>query len=317
VRLRKGGVAVDITKWWDKWRWPVRLMGVVLLAMQLDGTALAGDRPVAEFTVVVQEKTIKLLENPQKVVTVWAFGLEGQEATVPGPVIRVQKGTLVRIHFKNTHVLPHSMHFHGVHPFNMDGNGVRKLGKEQLQMPGESYTYEWTPAEPGYYLYHCHFDTLNHMDHGMYGFFIVEDSAWPSVDREMLTIWDEWDTDGDGRYDTHTINTRSAPDQEPLTARVGEKVRLVMANVGSEVHAPHLHGVMWMVIDPSDLKTPLSNDSNGVISLAAAQIKAVEFEAPDPGTWLFHCHVLPHVADDGLYDRGMLTTLNVTKKEPL
>jgi len=291
------------------------LIGVILLVVNLNGTSRAGDRPVVEFNIVVQEKTIELLGNPKKVATVWAFGLEGQEATVPGPVIRVKKGARVRIHFKNTHVLPHSMHFHGVHPYKMDGNGVRKLGTEQLQMPGESYTYEWTPAEPGYYLYHCHFDTLNHMDHGMYGLFIVEDPAWPAVDQEILTMWDEWDIDGDGRYDTHTINTRSAPDQKPLTAKVGEKVRLVMANVGSDVHTPHMHGVMWEAIDSRDLRTRLLNDANGVMSLAPAQLKVVEFVTPDPGTWLFHCHVLPHVADDGLYERGMLTTLNVIREQ--
>jgi FtsP/CotA-like multicopper oxidase with cupredoxin domain len=88
-------------------------------------------------------------------------------------------------------------------------------------------------------------------------------SHGPSVDRELLTIWDEWDIDGDGRYDTHTINTRSTPDEEPLTAKVGEKVRLVMANVGFEVHAPHMHGVKWTVIDPSVLRTPLAKNTTG------------------------------------------------------
>jgi len=133
-----------------------------------------------------------------------------------------------------------------------------------------------------------------------------------AVDRELLTVWDEWDIDGDGRYDTHTINTKSTPDEEPLVAKVGEKVRLVMANVGAEVHAPHMHGVKWTVIDPSAL-TPLSKNYNGVLSLAPAQIKVVEFIPPNLGIWLFHCHVLPHVADDGLYHRGMLTRLNVLK----
>ncbi|TFG63099.1 MAG: hypothetical protein E4H32_04910 [Nitrospirales bacterium] len=297
---------------WDRWLWPIHLIGFVMLAIGFDGTALAKTQTVVDFTVVVQEKTIELLHHPKKEVTVWAFGLEGQEATVPGPVIRVQMGTRVRVHFKNTHVLPHSMHFHGVHPFNMDGNGIRELGKEQLQMPGEDYTYEWTPIAPGYYLYHCHFDTANHLEHGMYGFFIVEDPAWPKVDRELLTIWDEWDVDGDGRLDTHTINSKSTPDEEPLTAKVGEKVRLVMANVGAEVHAPHMHGVKWIVLDPDDL-TPIDKDYNGVLSLASAQIKVVEFVPTNLGTWLFHCHVLPHVADDGLYHRGMLTRLNVLK----
>ena len=125
--------------------------------------------------MTVKETTITLLDNPQKQVTVWAYTLKGTKPSVPGPHIRVSKGDLVRIHFTNTHNLPHTMHFHGVHPFNMDGNGQRDMGVEQLQMPGESYTYEWVAEDPGFYFYHCHFDTANHLDHGMYGLFVVED----------------------------------------------------------------------------------------------------------------------------------------------
>ena len=148
-----------------------------------DRIIYAKEIPVKEFSITVEEMTLTLLEDPKKEATVWAYALEGEKPSVPGPVIRVNKGDLVKVHFTNTHQLPHTMHFHGVHPFNMDGNGQRTMGREQLQMPGESYTYEWMAEDPGYYLYHCHFDTANHMDHGMYGLFVVEDPTWPQVDK--------------------------------------------------------------------------------------------------------------------------------------
>jgi mono/diheme cytochrome c family protein/plastocyanin len=277
----------------------------------------AAEQPVKEFTMVVQEKTIQLLDDPKKEVTVWAYGLEGQEATVPGPVIRVQVGDLVRVHFKNTHRLPHTIHFHGMHPFNMDGNGQRALGKEQVQLPGESYTYEFVARDPGYYLYHCHFNTAVHMDHGMYGLFIVEDPAWPHVDRELITFWDEWDLDGDGKDDAHTINTRSAPDYAPFEIATGQKVRLILANIGWVLHTPHLHGHTWTLVDPGNLREMLSSNPNGVVSIGPAEVKVVEFMPRREGTWLFHCHVVPHVADDDTYPRGMLTILKVRKADGL
>ncbi len=40
--------------------------------------AIAQNRPVKEFTMVVQEKAISLMDDPKKAVTVWAYGLEGQ-----------------------------------------------------------------------------------------------------------------------------------------------------------------------------------------------------------------------------------------------
>lgn len=287
------------------------VIGLLTLSGGFQADASAEGRPVKEFRIFVKEKTIQLLEDPLKQVTVWAYGLEGQEATVPGLVLRVQVGDLVRVHFRNTHTLPHTMHFHGEHPFVMDGNGQRNLGQEQVQMPGESYTYEWVANTPGYYLYHCHFDTANHLDHGMYGLFVVEDPEWPKVDRELITFWDEWDIDGDGQYDTHTINSRSAPNYQSLSALRGETVRLVMANLGYELHTPHLHGQKWSETDTGHLRKVLNSNNNGVISLAPAEIKIVEFMPVYEGTWLFHCHVVPHVADDRKYPRGMLTTLYV------
>ncbi|GJL49105.1 MAG: hypothetical protein NPIRA01_03320 [Nitrospirales bacterium] len=274
-------------------------------------TLFAQDRPVKVFSITVQETTITLLEDPKKEVSVWAYVLKGEKPSVPGPVIRVHKGDLVKVHFTNTHHLPHTMHFHGVHPFNMDGNGQRDMGREQLQMPGESYTYEWVAKEPGFYLYHCHFDTANHLDHGMYGLFIVEDPSWPQVDRELVTFWDEWDTDGDSTYETHTINSHSAPSDAPLKAKVGERVRLVLANVGFEFHTPHLHGHTWSEVNPGTLERPGWNNPNGVVSIGPAEIKVVEFVAKHSGTWLLHCHILPHVTDDEKYPRGMLTRLEV------
>lgn len=287
---------------------------LLLLLVTLLGGAAEGwseDRPVREFTMTVQERTVRLLDDPVKDVTVWAYGLEGEEATVPGPVIRVQSGDLVRVTFKNTHSLPHTIHFHGTHPFEMDGNGQRALGREQLQLPGESYTYEFVAGAPGYYLYHCHFNTAVHIDHGMYGLFVIEDPAWPAVDREIITFWDEWDTDGDGVSDTHTVNTRSAPSYRPLEANTGDKIRLVLANMGWELHTPHLHGHTWDLIDPGNLRDVLSSQPNGVVSIGPAEIKVVEFIPDQAGVWLFHCHVVPHVADDGVYPRGMLTVLDV------
>ena len=279
-------------------------------------TLYAQEQSVKEFFITVQETSLTLLKDPQKEVTVWGYALKDENPSVPGPMIRVNRGDRIKVHFTNTHTLPHTMHFHGMHPFIMDGNGQRTMGREQLQMPGESYTYEWVAEDQGFYFYHCHFDTATHIDHGMYGLFIVEDPSWPKVDREMFTIWDEWDTNDDGRYETHTINSRSAPDYVPLQAKAGERIRLILANIGFEFHTPHLHGQRWEEVNPANLRWPTSDNPNGVVSIGPAEIKVVEFVVHYPGTWLFHCHVVPHVADDGKYPRGMLTILEVSGDAP-
>ncbi len=60
--------------------------------------------------------------------------------TVPGPVIRATEGDLLRVRFTNGGSHPHTIHFHGIHPANMDG-------VFEIVEPGGSFTYEF-PARP-------------------------------------------------------------------------------------------------------------------------------------------------------------------------
>ncbi len=282
-----------------------------LTSLLLMNPMVTGAQTVKEFTLVVQEKEITLLESPNKTVTVWAYGFEGEEATVPGPVIRVNKGDLVRIHFKNTHNLPHTIHMHNIHDLNMDGNGVTALGQEQLQLPGDEYTYEFVANQAGVTFYHCHTDTRNHIDFGMYGLIIVDDPEVPPVDQEFITVWDEWDLDRDGEYETHTINSKSFPTAATFTAKVGERVRLILGNIGFQVHSPHMHSTVWDVMNPGDFNDVLWTDPNAVVSLVPGEVKVLEFTPQKPGTWLFHCHFVTHVEDNGVYPRGMLAVVTI------
>ncbi len=68
-------------------------------------------------------------------------------------------------------------------------------------------------------------------------------------------------------------------------------------------------------MNAGNLQRPGWDNPNGVVSIGPAEIKVVEFVVQHEGTWLFHCHVVPHVADDGKYPRGMLTMLTVSGKD--
>ena len=64
-----------------------KILTMVMIMIGMPCSNLFGqDRPLKEFNVTVQETTISLLEDPQKEVTVWAYALEGEEPTVPGPI---------------------------------------------------------------------------------------------------------------------------------------------------------------------------------------------------------------------------------------
>jgi len=113
---------------------------------------------------------------PGKFETFWVFAPEGagmcSPARVPSPTIRVEEGDHLRIHLRNTHYFPHTIHFHGtIHPNAMDG--VPDITQPPVK-PGEEFTYEFIAKNPGTHFYHCHVQPDVHVLMGLVGMFIIE-----------------------------------------------------------------------------------------------------------------------------------------------
>ncbi len=136
---------------------------------------------------------------PAAHVQLWAFACRSSsnplppdlcgplvDPTLPGPLLHVSKGDLVRLIFKNTHEKPHTIHLHGFHRNNVDG--VHPVA------PHENFLIEFVANPCGTYVYHCHINTPLHQDRGMYGQFVVDcpDSDQNPTDlHEFLLVVDE------------------------------------------------------------------------------------------------------------------------------
>ena len=71
-----------------------------------------------------------------------------------------------------------------------------------------------------------------------------------------------------------------------LTMRVGERVRwYLMGTTNFEVHAPHWHGNTVLI----------QGRRSDVASLLTMGMIIADMVPDNPGTWLFHCHVGPHL----------------------
>ena len=80
-------------------------------------------------------------------------------------------------------------------------------------------------------------------------------------------------------------------------------------NEGSQVHPMHLHQFDQIVLarDGFPLDSPYVAD---VINVAPGERYSVLVLLDKPGTWMWHCHILPHVENDtGMF--GMVTALVV------
>lgn len=154
----------------------------------LPGSPLVAAAENARFTTgKVRSHAISLVAGMVDLggpaVATWSY-----DGTVPGPVIRVSKGDVVRATFANRISQPTTVHWHGVELRNdMDGT----LVTQQPVQPGASFTYEFKASEPGTYWYHPHVGTQ--LDRGLYGMLIVDDPAEAgNYDQEWLVVLDDW-----------------------------------------------------------------------------------------------------------------------------
>ena len=85
----------------------------------------------------------------------------------PGPTIRIPRGVIFHCRTDSSGG-PHTIHWHGIEPSPIN-DGVGHCSMEL----GE-YTYQFQPNHIGTYFYHCHRNTMQHFEFGLYGLLIVE-----------------------------------------------------------------------------------------------------------------------------------------------
>jgi len=95
----------------------------------------------------------------------------------PGPTIRHPRGKMFQCNAQGKGPPPHTIHWHGLEPTPMN-DGVGHCSMEIGQ-----YMYQFQPNWIGTYFYHCHRNTVQHFEFGLYGMFLVEppDAYDPSI----------------------------------------------------------------------------------------------------------------------------------------
>ena len=69
----------------------------------------------------VREYTLRAVDREIEIAPGVFFPAWTYNGTVPGPVLRATEGDTLRVRFENGGSHPHTIHFHGIHPPNMDG----------------------------------------------------------------------------------------------------------------------------------------------------------------------------------------------------
>jgi manganese oxidase len=232
----------------------------------------------------IREYTVRAVDRDLEVAPGVTFSGWTYNGTIPGPVIRATEGDILRVTFTNAGSHPHTIHFHGIHPANMDG-------VFEVVGLGETFVYEF-PARPyGMHLYHCHATPLKkHIHKGLYGAFIVDPPKPRKPAQELVMVMNGYDTDGDGENNFYTVNGLAFYYAKyPIIVRRSQTVRIYLANLTEFdlINSFHLHGDFFRYYP-----TGTSDDFEytDTVMLCQGERGIIEIDFQNAGLFMFHGH---------------------------
>ncbi|HEY8469469.1 MAG TPA: multicopper oxidase domain-containing protein [Longimicrobiales bacterium] len=252
---------------------------------------------IKEFRIPIRHERIEIA--PGLVYEGWTFG-----GTVPGPVMRVRQGDLVRVTLVNEAPMAHSIDFHSARiPMNVAFRTI---------MPGEEIRFEFVARDPGAYMVHCGTPpVLMHIMQGMYLAFIVdpEDGWGTKADKEFVLVQSEFyagpEKNGARIADytaamekaaTHVVfNGRAFQyKQHPLQVDVGDRVRIFVVNAGPSLRSDfHIVGAVFDRVYPDgNPKNALNSVQTWSIPAGGGAVFETVFEegASGEGVYAFVTH---------------------------
>jgi FtsP/CotA-like multicopper oxidase with cupredoxin domain len=106
---------------------------------------------------------------------------------VPAPILSIPQGAGLRLDLTNVGLVArpdlsdaHTVHWHGFRNAIALFDGVPEMSISVP--PGRTFPYYYQPVDPGTYMYHCHFEDVEHVQMGMTGIVFVT----PSTDTATL-----------------------------------------------------------------------------------------------------------------------------------
>lgn len=239
---------------------------------------LPDGRTLREWEVVAVDKEIEIA--PGVYFPAWTFN--GQ---VPGPTLRCTEGDRLRIRFANGGSHPHTMHFHGFHPADMDG-------VFEVVQPGKDFVYEFDADPFGLHLYHCHTVPLKrHIHKGLYGAFIIDPKQGRPAAHEMVMVMNGFDTNFDAENEIYAVNTVAFHyHRYPIEVKLQELVRIYLVNVleFDLLNSIHIHGHFFDVYRTGTKLEPV--DYTDTVMLCQGERHVVELHFRHPGKFMFHAH---------------------------
>jgi nitrite reductase (NO-forming) len=262
-----------------------------------------GDEKVRKVTLTAQEVTLEVAPGVWQ--KRWTFN-----GRTPGPTLHGRVGDVFEVTLVNDGSMGHSIDFHA---------GALAPDRPMRTIePGESLEYRFTAGRAGIWMYHCSTMPMTaHIGAGMFGAVVIEPEGLPAVDRSYVLVQSETylQTVATKPEDATEVNADAVNaeqptymsfngiafgyDQQPLTARVGERVRFWVLAVGpNRPTSFHIVGAQfdtvffeggYLLRRGSDA-FGTKNGGSQALGLQAAQGGFVETVFPEAGRYTFVNH---------------------------
>jgi FtsP/CotA-like multicopper oxidase with cupredoxin domain len=242
-----------------------------------------------------------------------AFGEAGKPLMVPAPLIRVTEGATIAATVRNDLTSP--LRVHGL--CARDGGACAPLDVP----PGADREVRFASGRAGTYHYWGTTMGAPVPFRELAGAFIVDPAGvTPPPDRVLvITEWSDLSPaklrevmtadDASAHFLSlnpkvaFMINGRSWPATERLAYDVGDTVRWRVINLSSQIHPLHLHGFYFDVLRAGDGRedAPVNGaEGRRVVTQLVKSGGTIDMRwTPErAGNWLFHCHVMAHVAPE-------------------
>lgn len=285
-------------------------------------TFLKNGTTIRHFTLIITENhklPITMAEDSNKsaiMFPAWTFN-----ASIPGPIMRMTQGDKVEVTVINHGEMPHSLHMHSIHPSNMDGVPIFS-GDSGFIAPGQNFTYRFTAAPFGIFVYHCHMSPIQeHINRGLYGGLIIDppfnqerpkafeimmylngydlklNAPFPRIptaqEANLIMSGQANKTDLPDEHDNALYSVNGIANyymHNPISLPINTPVRIYVFNMlDFEENSFHLHGQVFEYYPSgTSLQHAFTND---VISLSQGDRGILETQFNYPGLYMTHAHV--------------------------
>jgi manganese oxidase len=237
-------------------------------------------------------------------IKVYAFAEKGKPLQLPGPMIRVPEGTIIKASIHNK--LDTVMTLHGF------CSRPAVAGDSIMIKPGEIFEASFKAGQPGTYFYRASASNkiwffglpLPHFtDSQLFGAFIIDPAGKKPDPKERIMVISMWNNNIKFDSTTHeqvSMNGLSWPFTERLTYKQGEEVNWKLINASNQLHPMHLHGFYFTVNSHGNLYKDSASDKETIHKavtelLNPGETMSMQWVPEKPGNWLLHCHTIFHI----------------------